>query len=58
VTSALHPRRTHASGRIAAHTEREEEWPLWKQVLLLYGAIFVLAVVLTTACFIAAHAAA
>jgi hypothetical protein len=34
--------------------EPDEERPFWQVVLLLYGGIFLLAVVLTTVCFLSA----
>jgi hypothetical protein len=59
VATALHPRRAHASHRVVSRpTEPKQERPLWEQVLLLYGGIFLLAVFLTTVCFVAAHVAA
>ena len=38
--------------------ERLEERPFWQVVLLLYGGIFLLAVVLTGVCFVSAWLAA
>jgi len=59
VASALHPRRAHAAGRtVSRAARRDEERPFWQILLLLYGGIFVLAVLLTTVCFVAAHVAA
>jgi hypothetical protein len=59
VATALHRRRAQSPARTVSRVaEPLEERPFWKIVLMLYGGIFVLAVLLTTVCFVAAHAAA
>jgi hypothetical protein len=59
VATALHRRRAHAPRRTVSRVaESPEERPLWELALLLYAGIFLLAVLMTTVCFVAAHFAA
>jgi hypothetical protein len=60
VATIAHRRTAVARPKAARRTssEPQEERPFWQVILLLYGGIFLLAVILTAVCFLSAWLAA